>query len=369
MPLKTKASLWLALKFVPRLSIQKKLRLVEGFGLPQLFSDTFDLSKIPLTDKQKSAFLNPDRQKINKIIEESADCTSIIVTYDDEDYPERLKEIHDPPLVLFVRGNSKLLNHNQVAIVGSRHSTCTGNDIAERFAFELSQNGVTVTSGLALGIDARAHKGAVSEEGKTIAIVATGLDSVYPQRHKKLFKEIIENGGAIVSEFPPQTPPRAGHFPKRNRIISGMSAGVVVVEAKIKSGSLITAKSALEQNREVFAVPGSVYSEQSQGCHYLIQQGAKLVTCCADILEELPDFELHLKKQQTKLSSDLKESVKSGKQDLFLDPLLASVGYEITPIDVVVSRSKLPTDVVITRLTVLELKGAISAVPGGYLRL
>jgi len=364
-----KSSLWLALKFIPRLSIQKKLQLVEKVGLKKLFSADFDLSTLSLSDNQKLAIRHPNWEKINLIIEESRTCHSTIVAYEDKAYPTLLKEIHDPPLVLFVRGDKNLLNNLQVAIVGSRHSTCTGNDIALKLSSDLSESGIAVTSGLALGIDAKAHIGAMSKSGKTIAVVATGLDSVYPRRHLKLFREIINNGGVVVSEFPPNTLPRAGHFPKRNRIISGMSAGVVVVEAKIKSGSLLTAKSALEQNREVFSVPGSIFNEQSQGCNYLIQQGAKLVTSSADILEEFPKFELQLKKQTTKLRTDLKESTKSDKQDLFLDPLLASVGYEITPIDVVVSRSKLPTDVVITRLTVLELKGAISAVPGGYLRL
>ncbi|MFT6208230.1 MAG: DNA processing protein, partial [Colwellia sp.] len=233
---------------------------------------------------------------------------------------------------------------------------------------QLANAGLVVTSGLALGIDGAAHQGTLSAGGKTIAVVATGLDQVYPVRHRLLAKNILDNDGAIISEFPPNTPPKPGYFPKRNRLISGLSVGVLVVEATIKSGSLVTARCAIEQNRDVFAIPSTINNPQAKGCHWLIKQGAKLVDNIADIVDELdllPQRGLHLtinKEKEQRLE-------KSQKQHLFNDSLLASVGYEITPVDMVVSRSKLPIDVVLTRLTMLELKGLVATVPGGYLRV
>ena len=200
-----------------------------------------------------------------------------------------LKEIYDPPLVLFIRGNVDLLTLPKIAMVGSRNATISGREIAHKFAGELSEKFV-VTSGMALGIDAQAHLGALHQKGYTIAVVATGLDITYPARHKTLQKNIIANSGLIISEFAPGMAPKAGHFPKRNRLISGLSSGVVVVEASLKSGSLITARCALEQGREVFAVPSSIYNAQAKGCHWLIQQGAKLVEGIADIVEEFEDI-------------------------------------------------------------------------------
>ena len=269
--------------------------------------------------------------------------------------------------MIFARGNIELLSLAKIAIVGSRNASVAGREIAHKLAGQLTAQFV-VTSGLALGIDAQAHLGALHHGGYTIAVVATGLDMTYPARHKKLQKDIIENKGLLISEFAPGIAPKAGHFPKRNRLISGLSLGVLVVEASLKSGSLITARCALEQSREVFAVPSSIYNLQAKGCHWLIKQGAKLVEDIADIEEEFEDIvtdSLNLSRNKEKANS----REKSVQQDLFNDPMLASVGYEVTPVDMVVSRSKLPIDVVLTRLTVLELKGLVSAVPGGYLKL
>lgn len=363
----TPTHFWLAIKFIPRLSIPKKLALVERFGLETLFSSTIDLSNSGLSKPQLSAIQCPDWDKINKIIYDSEQCNSYVIHYDAPQYPQLLKEIYDPPLVFFARGNIDLLQQPQIAIVGSRNASVSGREVALKIAGELTQSFV-VTSGLALGIDAHAHQGALQSEGLTIAVVATGLNIVYPARHKTLQKNILQNKGLIISEFVPDTAPKPGHFPKRNRLISGLSLGVVVVEASLKSGSLITARCALEQGREVFAVPSSIYNEQAKGCHWLIKQGAKLVEGFDDIVEELKNFSsdgVNLRINQDK--SHYIE--KSEKQSLCNDPMLASVGYEITPVDIVVSRSKLPIDVVLTRLTVLELEGLVSAVPGGYLKL
>ncbi|WP_310740317.1 DNA-processing protein DprA [Colwellia sp. BRX8-9] len=365
---KSASHFWLALKLIPRLAIHKKLRLVELFGVEQLFHSSQELSSLNLTQKQIAAIRSPDWQRISEIIAATERCISAIIPFVDSRYPSQLKQIYDPPLVLFAQGNISLLNQMQIAMVGSRDASINGRENAFKFAQQLANAGLVVTSGLALGIDGAAHQGTLSAGGKTIAVVATGLDQVYPARHRLLAKNILDNDGAIISEFPPNTPPKPGYFPKRNRLISGLSVGVLVVEATIKSGSLVTARCAIEQNRDVFAIPSTINNPQAKGCHWLIKQGAKLVDNIADIVDELdllPQRGLHLtinKEKEQRLE-------KSQKQHLFNDSLLASVGYEITPVDMVVSRSKLPIDVVLTRLTMLELKGLVATVPGGYLRV
>ena len=350
---------WLALKFVPRLAVHKKLQLVKLHGLSSLFEQQDILSSCAMTSTQKSAFNSPDWQKIDSIITASQACNSHIITFDSALYPQLLQQIYDPPLVLFVRGNLELLNKKQLAIVGSRSGTINGRNIAMSIAQELVRLDKVITSGLALGIDAAAHRGALQGQGGTIAVVATGIDRVYPARHKTLANEILDNQGTIVSEFIPGTSPKPGHFPKRNRIISGMSEGVLVVEAEIKSGSLISARCALEQNRDVYAVPGSIGNPLSKGCHWLIKQGAQLVESAADIVNE--QVAIPANGQTNKENND--------QQDLCNDIILASVGYEVTPVDTVVALSKLPINEAITRLTILGLKGLVSMVPGGYHRL
>lgn len=369
---------WLALKLVPRLATHKKLALVDSYGLTALFSlsqtNTSVLTSANnLTTKQLCAFHQPDWSHIDNIISASEACKSRVIAFSDDLYPQQLKQIYDPPLVLFVKGNAQLLNRMQIAIVGSRAASVNGRETAFAMAQQLAKLGFIITSGLALGIDAAAHKGALTLTTATIAVVATGLDKVYPARHKPLAKQIEASQGAVVSEFLPGTSPKAGHFPKRNRIISGLSKGVLVVEAELKSGSLITARCALEQNREVFSVPGGINNPQAKGCHWLIKQGAKLVEQAADIIEELSideQSDLHLyEEQQILANSSAIKAEKNLKNDLCNDALLASVGFEITPIDKVVSRSLLPIEEVLTRLTMLELSGLVAAVPGGYLRL
>lgn len=355
---------WLALKLVPRLAIDKKLALVNALGISALFESRVALPVSGLSTAQSAAFAHPNWQKIEQIITASAQANSTIIAFDDKHYPDLLREIFDPPLVLYVQGNADLLKQPQLAIVGSRNASISGREIAFDLARQLSQAGLVITSGLALGIDGYAHRGALQNTCSTIAVVATGLDKVYPSRNQVLARDILAKQGCIVSEFIPGTPPKAGHFPRRNRLISGLSLGVVVVEAAIKSGSLITARCAIEQNRDVFAVPGSINSPYCKGCHRLIKQGAKLIEGAADIIDEL-DLSLF-----AGLSNYKAEKLgKSTQKDLFMDPLLASVGYEITTVDTVASRSELPIDVVLTRLTMLELSGLVCAVPGGYLRL
>ncbi len=361
---KTALEYWLALKLVSRLAVHKKLLLVETFSLKGLFllSPT-QLKQAGLSTKQIEQIIQPDWHFITSIKAQTEKVGGKIICYDDHNYPQQLKQIYDPPLVLFVLGQLALLNQMQIAIVGSRAATHTALAFAKQLASQLTQQNIIVTSGLALGIDGAAHQGAfIDNQAKTIAVIATGLDKIYPSRHRSLADKIVKYQGLILSEFLPGTLAKAGHFPRRNRLISGLSLGVVVIEAEIKSGSLITARCALEQNREVFAVPGSINNPMSKGCHWLIKQGAKLIEDHVDIIEELD-----LLTVQTYIN-DQQKDVKNNRQDLFIDSLLASVDYETTSIDTLVARSDLTTAEVLIELTTLELKGLVTAVPGGYIR-
>jgi len=278
-----------------------------------------------------------------------------ILTWEDEAYPALLKEIHDPPPVLYAMGDITALQQPTVAMVGTRHPSVTGSETAWRFASELARHGITIVSGLALGIDAQSHRGCLEAQGQTIAVMGTGIDTIYPKRHQALAEKITEKG-LLLSQFPLKSPPIAGHFPLRNRIISGLSLCILVVEAAIKSGSLITARLALEQNRDVLAIPGSIYNQQTKGCHYLLQQGAKLVTSSHDVLDEL---------------GINTESVASRPQLLpAIDnsTLLKFIGYDVTTIDEIINRSGLSIDKVVCDLADLELQRRVQAVPGGYLR-
>ena len=363
---------WLVLSLIPRLAIHRKLALVTRFGLLAVIDSPPCQTVAQLNDNQYRALTSPDWQKITNIMHRLSAVNSQLIGFDDSNYPVLLKQIYDPPLVLFVKGNSHILNQQQIAIVGSRNSSIEGRENASDFARQLALYDLVITSGLATGIDAAAHKAVVKLNRPTIGVMATGIDKIYPRRHSQLASNILSTGGALISEFLPGVDPKSGHFPKRNRIISGLCFGVLIVEAALKSGSLITARCALEQNREVFALPGNIRNPQVQGCHWLIKQGAKLVEAPVDILEEVNSLSvnsLNLNRKDSVNKGKQIENEKSCDQDLFNDVLLASVGYEVTPVDTVIARSKLPTDVVLTRLTMLELKGLVSAVPGGYLKL
>lgn len=279
-----------------------------------------------------------------------------ILTWDCAQYPTLLKEIADPPFLLFAKGQLSVLEQRKIALVGSRNPTATGAENARKFATELARNGLSIVSGLALGIDAQAHMGALDGKGSTIAVLGTGIDCIYPRRHVGLAQH-IELNGLLLSEFPLKSPPIAGHFPRRNRIISGLSLCILVIEAAIKSGSLITARMALEQNRDVLAIPGSIHNPLARGCHYLLQQGAKLVTSVHDVLEELG-----IEQQQ---ASPVKPCFPLASMN---ENLVQFVGYEMTTIDRLVERSGYSIEQVTEELAELELNGAILAVPGGYIR-
>lgn len=276
-----------------------------------------------------------------------------ILSQEHESYPALLKEISDPPIILYAKGNLSALKQATLAIVGSRNPSITGSENAKNFAKEIASYGVTIVSGLALGIDAQAHIGCLEAQEKTVAVLGTGIDTIYPRRHNYLAQQITENG-LLISEFPLKSPPIALHFPLRNRIISGISLCTLVIEAAIKSGSLITARLALEQNRDVLAIPGSIHNPVARGCHHLLQQGAKLVTSVADVLDEL---RIEHVPQAIKKSSDQKKS-----------NLIKYIGHEITSIDQIILRSGLAVEQVLSELALLEMDGSVAVIPGGYIR-
>jgi DNA processing protein len=283
-----------------------------------------------------------------------ADPAHEIIAWDDPDYPRALLDLGYAPPALFYVGRRELLNRPALAIVGSRNATAQGADNARAFAQALSQAGLTIVSGLAVGVDAAAHAGAMEGEGSTLAVVGTGLDRVYPASNRELAHRIAENGG-LLSEFPIGTPPREKNFPRRNRLISGLARGVLVVEAALSSGSLITARYAGEQGREVFAIPGSIHSPLTKGCHKLIRDGAKLVETAQHILEELG-------MAAVAASATTRET---NPVNAIEATLLAALGGDSADVDTLVSRTKLASDVVVAALTNLEIAGQVATIPGG----
>lgn len=288
-----------------------------------------------------------------------AEPDSHLVPLDDPRYPALLREIPDPPPLLYVRGNIEAISTPQLAVVGSRNPTRGGCDNARAFAAHLAQAGLTITSGLAVGIDACAHEATLDAGATTIAVAATGLDRVYPATHRELAHRIAGRG-ALVSEFALGTPPKREHFPQRNRLISGLSLGVLVVEAALRSGSLITARFAAEQGREVFAIPGSIHSPLARGCHALIRQGAKLVETAADVIEELGALVGFQAAAHTPFSSPAAQ-VPDGDQA----KLLELIGYDPVDTDTLVERSGLTAAAVSSMLLTMELHGLVEARPGG----
>lgn len=275
-------------------------------------------------------------------------------------YPENLRQLTSPPLVLYCVGNKALLKHRQVAIVGSRKATIQGLGCATTFANELGAIGLTVTSGLALGIDGAAHKGAMNTKGNTLAVMGAGLQHIHPKSHNKLAQDLIDKGGCLVSEFAPWKSPKPYHFPRRNRIIAALSDGVLVVEAKIKSGSMITANLAADMGKDVFAIPGNIKQPLTEGPHHLIQQGAKLTTCVLDILSELGIEPIAGGGRTDTIQNALPIAQPEG--------LLDHIDAEFTSIDDLASRSGLSVAQVMVDILEYELAGLVTAVPGGYTR-
>lgn len=359
---------WLRLYFAPQLGPKLFARLL-AHDAPQNLVDY---------DRQTLASLGLNSAQIQFVHHDyHAQVTSCldwlalspqhrIVTFDDSDYPPLLQQISAAPKVLFVSGNVASLSQPQIAIVGSRNASVDGLHSARYFAKQLAAQGIAVTSGLALGVDGYAHDGALQAKGETVAVLGSGLKHIYPSRHKRLAQRIIESG-ALVSEFHPDSKPRPAHFPRRNRIISGLSVGVLVVEAAEKSGSLITARYATEQDREVFVVPGLIDNPIARGSNQLIRQGACLVQSVEDILSEVT----HLLNWSNKIAlgqQTLNFAQNEVKEELPFPLLLANVGNKPTPVDILASRTNIPVHEVMMQLLELELLGHVAAVSGGYIR-
>lgn len=362
-------ALWVAFTRLPGVGARAAQRLLAEFGsIEAVFGASAQQLRrvLPDNDPAVAALVDgPDAQQLARDLEWLAQDGHHLLAWTDSDYPPLLREIPDPPVALYVVGEPAWLTRPQIAVVGARNPTPSGRDNARAFAQALSRAGLTITSGLALGIDAAAHLGALACGGSTVAVCGTGLDRVYPAAHRHLAHTIAERG-ALVSEFPLGTPPRAQNFPVRNRLISGLSLGVLVVEAAAQSGSLITARCALEQGREVFAIPGSIHSPLARGCHALIRQGAKLVETVEDVLEELGAIARHV--VHSAPASPAAPAPPPGLAPE-LQGLLEHMGYDPVGVDVLVARSGLTADAVSSMLLQLELLGCVAACPGGrYVR-
>jgi len=355
---------WLALVRAPRLGAAGIGALLERFGHPRAVfeADPGSVARLDLDEAARGYLRCPDWRRVEDDLRWLEHPGRALLTLGSPGYPARLREIPDPPPVLFVRGDASCLGWPQLAVVGTRHPTHSGRETAYAFARSLARAGLGITSGLALGIDAAAHRGALAAQGVTVAVAGQGLDRVYPARHAELAEAIAESG-ALVSEFPPGTPPAASNFPRRNRIISGLGLGVLVVEAARRSGSLITARLASLQGREVLAIPGSIHNPLARGCHALIRDGAKLVETAQDVLEEiLPQARL----PEGAAEPDVQAPPSEG---LMADPeyakLLSCLEFEPVAFDRVVERSGLTPEAVSSMLLILELEGFISSHPGG----
>ncbi len=357
---------WLALLRAPGVGSRTCIRLLEHFSHPaELFSaPRAELQACGLKGESLSWLCSPDWSAVEPDLRWLERPRNHLITFNAPDYPALLREITDPPPVLFVHGDPQRLQTPQLAMVGSRNPSVPGRQTAREFARFLASAGLTITSGLAIGIDAAAHEGALEAAGPgaTIAVTGTGLDRVYPGRHRELAHRIADEG-ALVSEFPSGTAPRPANFPRRNRIISGLSLGTLVVEAAQRSGSLITARQALEQGREVLAIPGSIHNPLSRGCNDLIRQGAKLVETGRDVLEELGHL-LGGGRDYADSPEDAAD-VRTEEMDPDYRRLLDSMGFDPVAVDTLIERNGLTPDVVSSMLLLLELDGYVSSAPGG----
>lgn len=351
---------WLRLLLVPGVGREQARRLLALFGSPQAVAQApaGALQEAAGTRLANAIGRGPDdlARHLDAVLAWlAAGPARHVITLGDAAYPPQLLESPDPPLLLYVQGDPARLAAPSIAVVGSRRPSAQGLDNARELARQLGGAGYAVVSGLALGVDGAAHEGALAAGALSIAVVGTGLDQVYPKRHAGLAQRIAAQG-AIVSEYLPGTPPLAENFPQRNRIIAGLSLGTLVVEAALRSGSLITARLANEAGREVFAVPGSIHAEQSRGCHALIRDGAKLVETAADVLAEL---------RPPPLPGPAAAAPAAAARPVRADPLLAALGHDPTTLDSLQDRTGWPTAELLARLLELELDGDVARLPGG----
>ena len=352
---------WLALSLIPGVGSILTKRLLDRFGTPEAVfrAPLKELLRIEGLGEKGAGEIRkgPSEKAVKRELSLLEKTGGRLVTLNDDDYPRRLKDIYDPPALLYLRGELKKEDELAIAIVGSRKTSAYGREITERIGRDLARHGVTVVSGMARGIDSVAHRGALQGGGRTIAVLGCGVDVIYPSENRSLFHQIIERG-AVVSEFRMESLPEGGHFPRRNRIISGLSMGAVIVQASAGSGSLITAGYALEQGREVFAVPGNVGAEGSRGTNQLIKEGAKLVESSGDILEEILP-------QWRREGETVQEAETAAPGLMEAEKILYGLLNE-TPlhIDDIIRKSQLDAGSVSSLLLNLELKGLISQWPG-----
>jgi DNA processing protein len=355
---------WLRLEQAPGLGFMTAHRLLCAFGSPEA---VFDAGASQLQgmvgDKLMRILLAPPSPATLALIDKTLAWAALdgnqLLTLADEAYPALLLEIPDPPLLLYAKGRTALLNQPSLAIVGSRNASAQGAAHARQFAQALSAAGLTIVSGLALGIDTAAHEGALLDGGATVAVIGTGADIVYPARNHALAHRIAELG-CIISEYPLGTPALPANFPRRNRIISGLARGTLVVEAAAQSGSLITARLAAEQGRDVYAIPGSIQSPLARGCHDLIRQGARLVENAHDILSDFPGLQSH--------ASTAQKPAPLPASDHLDNDLLKIIGYDPVSLNVLAARAGLDTATINAQLLTLELKGQIEMMTGGMVR-
>jgi DNA processing protein len=364
MDIDARVAAWASLQLVPGLSSRALFDLLKGFGGPKEVLAATQASLQCYVSSEVAAAIRrgPDAKQLEYTLAWLASPSHSLVTWDDADYPALLLATADPPPAFGYVGRRELLSRPAIAIVGSRNATPQGIEHAEAFAVALSAAGLTIISGLAVGIDAAAHRGGLAGRGSSIAVLGSGLDRIYPEANRDLADRLSEVGG-LLSEFPLGTPPVRANFPRRNRVISGLSRGVLVVEATLNSGSLITARMAVEQGREVFAIPGSIHSPFSKGSHRLIKEGAKLVETAQDVLEELklyaasPDPASRPHEVETPIEG-------------IAGRVLAALGHESAGIDALCQRTGLATDAIAAALIELELAGKVAPLPGGaYQRL
>lgn len=360
---------WIRLDQTAGVGPETARRLLSVFGLPQnIFSAGFSELLRVIPERVAQALIEPPSGAsvalIDKTREWAEQAGNHFLTLADSRYPRALLDISDPPFLLYAKGRIDLLASPSLAIVGSRNATVQGCSNAESFAEALSQSGLAIVSGLALGIDAAAHHGGLRGAGSTIAVIGTGADIVYPARNRSLAHRIAENG-CLLSEYPLGTPAIAANFPRRNRLISGLARGVLVIEAAAQSGSLITARLGAEQGREVFAIPGSIHSPLSRGCHQLIRQGAKLVESARDVLEELHHYQDYPQKNETGLTRPKSPASSAATQT---EQLLNAMGFDPVAVDSLGARCSLDAGTLSAALLNLELDGLVESLPGGMYR-
>ena len=349
---------WLKLCLIKGVGDESIRRLLVAFGTPAavLAAPETALARIVKKSVVRHIKDGVDSKRVDETLSWLKDAANSIITFADNDYPSKLLNIADPPPLLYFKGKRDLLNKPALAVVGSRNATPQGLSNAEAFAGSISNAGICIISGMALGIDAAAHRGGLQGAASSIAVVGTGLDIVYPAKNHSL-AHILAKEGALISELPLGTPAIGRNFPRRNRIISGMSQGCLVVEAALRSGSLITARQALEQGREVLAIPGSIHSPLSKGCHALIKEGAKLVESTQDILDEL-----NYPVTQNKQSIIKPVGFEQPNQNTLL---LRYLGHDVVDMDTLCMRSGLTVESVSAMLLTLELDGYVASLPGG----